>query len=117
MTKDPFEHYEPYPAYSFDHWFDVNLKDENPHEILELYESVKAGKSTGGIWTISWDGNIMLIDGEEPDQLPIHNDNSKDCFLHMMEQRWGENNGEQGLRDWVNEQLSEDLGGNLDQRT
>lgn len=107
MAKGPFEHYDPYPAYSFDRWFDVNLEDEDPEEILELYESVKAGESTGDIWELSWDGAILLIDGEEPDQLPIHSDNSRDCFLHMMEQRWGDNSGEQGLRDWVDNHLPE----------
>lgn len=109
MARDPFEHYEPYPAYDFSHWFDVNLEDEDPEEILELYESVKAGRSTGDIWKISWDGNIMLTHGEEPDRLPIHNEErSKACFLHIMEQRWGDNNGEEGLRDWVAERLSDD---------
>lgn len=108
MVRDPFEHYDPYPAYNFDNWFDTNLEDGDPNEILELYESVKAGKSTGDRWTLSLDGQILLIDGENPDKLPIHSEDSKACFLHMMEQRWGGDNGEQGLRDWVDEELSED---------
>ncbi|SDL50171.1 hypothetical protein SAMN05660337_3121 [Maridesulfovibrio ferrireducens] len=86
---------------SFDRWFDAHLSDDDPDDVLELYRSVKAGESLGDNWNLKWQGSILLIEGNDPEWLPLHSQSAIDCFLHMMEQRWGENEGEAGIEYWA----------------
>ncbi len=89
---------------SFDNWLDNNINEDNPNEMLELYIAVRDGKNNGNNWNAIWDDEMLIIEGGK-DLLPLHSKSSRDCILHMMEQRWGDNTGEDGFLAWVKDAL------------
>ena len=92
--------------HSFDNWFDKNMDDPDPNDVLELYETIKEGVETGERFGIYWDGKMMFLTVEGDEDLPFFPGSSRDCFLDMMTQRWSEDRTEESLREWVEEQLS-----------
>jgi hypothetical protein len=94
-------------AISFDFWLDNNIDEDDPNEMLELYIAVRDGKSNGSNWNAIWDGEMLIVEGGEI-ILPLHSKSSRDCFLHMMEQRWGGNTGEEGFFSWVARALEDE---------
>lgn len=95
----------------YESWLDRNMNAPAPQEVLELYESVQEGEATGDEFDIRWKEDFMFVSragsDDEAKIYPTETSSSKDAFLYGMELRWGDNNGEQGLRDWVEEQLSD----------
>ena len=91
-------------AISFDKWLDDNIDEDNPNEMRDLYVAIRDGVSTGDVWSAHWDGKMLVITGGKT-LLPLHSKSSRDCILHMMEQRYGNDSGESGFFIWIDEAL------------
>lgn len=96
----------------YDAWIERNMEDADPEEVLELYETIQQEEPTGDNFEIRWDGDFWYVSRVDSDDeakiYPVGKSSSKDALLYGMELVWGDNTGEQGLRDWVEEQPSED---------